>query len=238
MTPTPRRANGLTYGRSRKFGQPPTTMRAGQPSARIIASPWRRDRDGIPPQASPSHAEPHRPRCRIRCNRSLRPRRHHVAGFRIHTPKQKHNRTVALRTRTTRLVAGGGRLHRTGDPRAGPRDADVTGRTTASIGHLTALRVGTPTAGPQALRPCAGTIAYTTSASSCRLCLCHEWDRLTRRDERSRSCRARISAPTGQDDFGAPRRGNAGQTPRADEALFEPAGRSKQPGVRDTRPRA
>jgi len=35
-------------------------------------------------------------------------------------------------TRTTRLAARGGRLHRPGDPRAGASDADVTGRATAS----------------------------------------------------------------------------------------------------------
>ena len=35
------------------------------------------------------------------------------------------------RTRTTRLAARSGRLHRPGDPRAGPGDADVTGRATA-----------------------------------------------------------------------------------------------------------
>jgi hypothetical protein len=32
----------------------------------------------------------------------------------------------------------GRRLHRPGHPRAGPRDADVAGRATASLGHLTA----------------------------------------------------------------------------------------------------
>jgi hypothetical protein len=45
-------------------------------------------------------------------------------------------------TRTTRLAARGGRLHRPGDPRAGPRDADVTGRATASVGHRTAASRG------------------------------------------------------------------------------------------------
>jgi len=39
------------------------------------------------------------------------------------------------RTRTTRLAARRGRLHRPGDPRAGPRDADVTDRATASVEH-------------------------------------------------------------------------------------------------------
>jgi len=33
---------------------------------------------------------------------------------------------------------------------------------------------GKPTAGPHPLRSCPGTIASTTAASSCRLCLCHE----------------------------------------------------------------
>jgi hypothetical protein len=45
-------------------------------------------------------------------------------------------------TRTTRLAARGGRLHRPGDPRAGPGDADVSGRATASVGHRTAASRG------------------------------------------------------------------------------------------------
>jgi hypothetical protein len=45
-------------------------------------------------------------------------------------------------TRTTRLAARGGRLHRPGDPRAGPHDADVTRRATASVGHRTAASRG------------------------------------------------------------------------------------------------
>jgi hypothetical protein len=56
--------------------------------------------------------------------------------------EQKRNPLVALRTRTTRLAARGRRLHRPGDPRAGPRDADVTGRATASVGHRTAASRG------------------------------------------------------------------------------------------------
>jgi hypothetical protein len=35
------------------------------------------------------------------------------------------------------------------------------------------LHAGKPTAGPHPVRPCPGTIASTTLASSCRLCLCH-----------------------------------------------------------------
>jgi hypothetical protein len=38
--------------------------------------------------------------------------------------------------------ARGGRLHRPGDPRAGPRHADVTGRATASVEHRTAASRG------------------------------------------------------------------------------------------------
>jgi hypothetical protein len=49
---------------------------------------------------------------------------------------------VLVWTRTTRLAARGGRLHRPGDPRAGPRDADVTGRATASVWHRTAASRG------------------------------------------------------------------------------------------------
>jgi len=92
----------------------------------------------------------------------------------------------AHRTRTTRLLTRGGRLHRPGDPRAGPRDADVTGRATGSVGHRTGASRGETTAGPRLLRPCAGTIASTTAASSCRLCLCHERDRRHQRPRRYR----------------------------------------------------
>jgi hypothetical protein len=51
-------------------------------------------------------------------------------------------RSLPQRTRTTRLAARGGWLHRPGDPRAGPRDADVTGRATASVMHRTAASRG------------------------------------------------------------------------------------------------
>jgi len=50
--------------------------------------------------------------------------------------------SLLLGTRTTRLAARGGRLHRPGDLRAGPRDADVTGHATASVGHRTAASRG------------------------------------------------------------------------------------------------
>ena len=76
-------------------------------------------------------------------------------------------------TRTTRLAAPGRRLHRPGNPRAGSRDADVTGRAAASVRHRTRDPRGKPTAGPHRLRACAGTIASTAAVSSCRLCLCH-----------------------------------------------------------------
>ena len=76
-------------------------------------------------------------------------------------------------TRTTRLAAPGRRLHRPGNPRAGSRDADVTGRAAASVRHRTRDPRGKPTAGPHRLRACAGTIASTAAVSSCWLCLCH-----------------------------------------------------------------
>jgi hypothetical protein len=63
----------------------------------------------------------------------------------LHQELHKHGMgetSVPLWTRTTRLAAPGGRLHRPGDPRAGPRDAAVTGRTTASVGHRTAASRG------------------------------------------------------------------------------------------------
>ena len=80
-------------------------------------------------------------------------------------------------TRTTRLAARSGRLHRPGDPRAGPRDADVTGRATASVRHRTAASRGETNGRTTPTRPCPGTIASITAASSCRLCLCHECTR-------------------------------------------------------------
>jgi len=46
------------------------------------------------------------------------------------------------RTRTIRVAVRGGRLHRPGDPRVGPCDADVTARATASVGHRTAASRG------------------------------------------------------------------------------------------------
>jgi hypothetical protein len=51
-------------------------------------------------------------------------------------------RWLPERTRTRRLAVRGGRLHRPGDPRAGPRDADVTRRATASVRHRTAASRG------------------------------------------------------------------------------------------------
>jgi hypothetical protein len=57
-----------------------------------------------------------------------------------HAPRRRAHCSVGRRT--TRLAARGGRLHRPGDPRAGPRDADVTGRATASVGHRTAASRG------------------------------------------------------------------------------------------------
>jgi hypothetical protein len=131
-------------------------------------------------------------------NAALPPKQMSVSARRcfLHSPREDraallclHERQPAwsltslpLRTRTTRLAACGGRLHRPGDPRAGP--CDVTGRVTASEGLGLLLRAGKPTAGPHPLRPCPGTIASNTAASSCRLCLCHECDR------RPRYCRA------------------------------------------------
>jgi len=90
--------------------------------------------------------------------------------------RRRWQSALMLGTRTTRLAARGGRLHRPGDPRAGPRDVDVTGGATASVGHRTAASRGEPTAGPHPLRPCPGTIAFATASSSCRLCLCHARD--------------------------------------------------------------
>jgi hypothetical protein len=49
---------------------------------------------------------------------------------------------LPLWTRTTRLAAFGGRLHRPGDPRACPRDTAVTGRAAASGGNGTAASRG------------------------------------------------------------------------------------------------
>ena len=49
---------------------------------------------------------------------------------------------ASLSTKTTRIGARGGRLHRPGDPRAGPRDADLTGRATASVRCRTAASRG------------------------------------------------------------------------------------------------
>jgi hypothetical protein len=59
------------------------------------------------------------------------------------------------------------------------RGVGVAGDSPAAVnaarldGHRTAAPRGKPTAGPHPLRPCPGTIASTTAASSCRLCLCH-----------------------------------------------------------------
>jgi hypothetical protein len=82
-------------------------------------------------------------------------------------------KVVPLGRGHTRFAARGGWLHRPGDPRAAPRDADVTGRATASVGHRTAASRGETDGGPHPLSRCPGTIASTTAASSCRLCLCH-----------------------------------------------------------------
>ena len=46
-------------------------------------------------------------------------------------------------TRTTRLAARSGRLHRPGDPRGGPRDADVTGRAIAHRASDCCFALGT-----------------------------------------------------------------------------------------------
>ncbi len=54
------------------------------------------------------------------------------------------------------------------------------------------LRAGKPAAGPHPLRPCPGTIASTTAASSCRLGLCHACDHAEeRRHDRIRVLRPR-----------------------------------------------
>jgi hypothetical protein len=58
------------------------------------------------------------------------------------TPPSTRVEALSQRTRTTRPAARGGRLHRQDDPRAGPRDADVTGRATASVRHRTAASRG------------------------------------------------------------------------------------------------
>jgi hypothetical protein len=76
-------------------------------------------------------------------------------------------------TRTTRLAACGGRLHRPDDPQAGPRGAHVTSRAPASVRRRTAASRGETSARRTGTRPCLGTIASTTAASLCQLCLCH-----------------------------------------------------------------
>jgi len=59
--------------------------------------------------------------------------------------------SLLLRTRTGRLAAPGGRLHRSGDPRTGPRDAEGPRRAIASLGHRTAAQRGEAAAGPHQL---------------------------------------------------------------------------------------
>ena len=76
-------------------------------------------------------------------------------------------------TRTTRLAGRGGRLHRPGDPRVVRTTPRRPAGATASVGHRMAASRRKPTAGSHHLRPCADTIASTTAAASCPLCLCH-----------------------------------------------------------------
>ena len=59
--------------------------------------------------------------------------------------------TVTPTCRNYATPNSGRRLHRPCNPRARPRDADVTGRATASVRHRTAASHGNPTAGPRRL---------------------------------------------------------------------------------------
>jgi len=98
----------------------------------------------------------------------------HLALARVgKQPPSSAPTSLPVWTRITRLAARCGRLRCPGDPRAGPRDADFTGRATASVGHRTAASRGETNGRTAPPRPCPGTIASTAAASSCRLCLCH-----------------------------------------------------------------
>jgi len=81
--------------------------------------------------------------------------------------------SLVQRTRTTRLAACGGRLHRPDDPQAARRDDDVTGRATASVGHRTAASRGETNGRTTPTRPCPGTIASITAAPPSGLAQCH-----------------------------------------------------------------
>jgi hypothetical protein len=86
-------------------------------------------------------------------------------------------RSLPLGTITTRLAARGGRLHRPGDPRAGPRDADVAGHAAASVGHRTAASRGETNGRTAPTQAVPWHDRSTTAAASCRLCLCHGFAR-------------------------------------------------------------
>jgi hypothetical protein len=105
------------------------------------------------------------------------------------------------------------------DPRAGPRDADVTGRATASVGHRTAASRGETNGRTAPIRPCPGTIASITAAASCRLCLCHGRDRVPELVVMAHMRPARLGGMAV-----TPPHGLTTDSPRASEQLSSPRG--------------
>jgi hypothetical protein len=113
-------------------------LRRGVATPRCPGSQRFNDTRATAARAAIDHADGH-PR-----TGHLRPRMHAPSltlGQALHK-RSAADMSLLQRTRTTRLAARGGRLHRPDDPQAGRRDADVTLCATASVGHRTAASRG------------------------------------------------------------------------------------------------